>query len=280
MNSATSLQTCVLALGAAFAGVGCSLADFGYLSADFGQGGGGAGAAGASGGTLAEGGAGGAGMGAQAGAAATAGSSASGSAGSAGSGGSGPEPYFCAANYAVFHRADTEPPPVALPEDGDYVVHKHDTSAACLVTPDWPELGDKQYFAITEDCGGPGTPNPHEPDQLWHLERLCSDVYRISVNHGAASERHLGVVDHTMVGTPLYSVEATPSIDPSFLFQPRFEELVGETVRWRFSPVVQSSSCVEQSGMERYGDVDVTRVVLFPCTGSVTNQSWNLLPVP
>ena len=45
-------------------------------------------------------------------------------------------------------------------------------------------------------------------------------------------------------------------------------------------PAINGANCVEQVNMERYGEVDVTRVVHYPCTGNLGNQSWNLLPVP
>jgi hypothetical protein len=187
----------------------------------------------------------------------------------------------------VFAAAAGGAPPVELPVSGDYVVHKQGTALDCLVTPDWAELGDKRFWALAHECGGPGSANAPAPFEIWHLQHLCSDVYRLTVNTGTENERQLGLVSQADVGTPLYSIPSgaaaqgnDPANDPTMLFHLRFEELVGDIVRWRFSPVIQASSCVEDTGSARYGDLDVMRVVLYPCTGSLNSQSWNLLPIP
>ncbi len=267
--------------------LGCSLGDFGYLSADFGHGHSGdtalGGAAGAS-----RGGDGGASGNAtsgeaQGGSLPNAGAAAGGSAATAGTGSSDVESqFFCDPKYAVFDAAAGGAPPVDLPETGDYVVHRQGPRLTCLITPDWPELEDHRYWAIAHDCGAPDALTV-TVDDVWHLEHLCSDVYRFTTHHGTDTERQLAIKDQAAVGTPLYSVPyvaAATNYEPSMLFHLRFEELLGTVVRWRFSPVIQASSCVEETGQAHYGQLDVARVVLYPCTGSLSNQSWNLLSSP
>lgn len=269
----------MLAISVVLGGAGCSLSDFSYLSDDYGSAGSGGSAgdmavAGASAGTGAQsgGGSGGEGAGGQAGSGATGGG---GTGGGGGGGASGLEnQFFCKPQHAVFD--DKGDPPVDLPPTGKYVVHKQDSVSDCLATPNWPELGDKQYWAITHDCGQIAD----QPGDIWHLEHVCSDVYRFTSYHDTAEERQLALSDFGMVGTPLYSVASERSIDPTMLFHLRFEELLGDVVRWRLSPAIVATNCVEQVSMERYGEVDVTRVVHYPCTGNLGNQSWNLLPVP
>jgi hypothetical protein len=285
----SGLRRCVLAFGAALGGIACSATDFGYLSAEFGaSGAGGSAGAVAHGGAVAQAGGGGAeaagtgtggGLPPQAGGASgSGGSEAIGASGSAGS--DAIDEWFCDPQYAVHGEAAAGAPPDALPVDGDYILHKQDSVADCLITPDWPELGDKRYFAITSECGGPGSPSPPRPGEVWHLEHLCSDVYRFTSHHGTADARQLGIVDQTEVGTPVYSVPGTDSLNPYLLFHLRFEEQIGDRVRWRFSPAILAVSCLEEIGTARYGEVDVTPVVHYPCTGNLGNQSWNLLPVP
>jgi hypothetical protein len=268
----------VLAISVVLSGAGCSLSDFSYLSDDYGAGG-----TGGSAGTAPQAGSGGAaGAGAQGGAGGTTG-------GMAGQGGSDPvagggstaggtsgveDQFFCMSDRAVFDKNGD--PPIDLPQSGKYVVHKQDSVSDCLATPNWPELGDKQYWAITHECGAVAD----QPGDIWHLEHVCSDVYRFTSYHDTGEERQLALRDLAMVGTPLYSVPSKRSVDPTMLFHLRFEELIGDVVRWRFSPAVFEANCVEQVSMERYGEVDVTRVVHYPCTGNLGNQSWNLLPVP
>ncbi len=269
---------------------GCSLGDFGYLSAEFGQAGAGdtalSGAAGA--GRGGDGGTNGNATGGDAlgGSAAQAGIAMAGSAATAGStagmGGNAPNQFFCDPKYAVFDAAAGGAPPADLPETGDYLLHREAPEQACLITPDWPELEDHVYWAVTHDCGAVDALEP-ATDDVWHLEHVCSDVYRFTSHHGTDAERVLGIKDQAEVGSPLYSVPhdpRAPSYDPSLLFHLRFEQLLGSAVRWRFSPVIQSSLCVEETGQAHYGQLDVTRVVLYPCTGSLSSQSWNLLPVP
>ncbi len=267
----------MLAISVVFGGAGCSLGDFRYLSDDYGTAGSGgsagavaeAGSSGAAGAGAQGGGTAGGGAGGQAGSEPTAGG------GSGGGGASGLEnQFFCKAQHMVFaYKGD---PPVDLPPSGNYVIHKQDSVSDCLATPNWLELGDKQYWAITHDCGQVAD----QPGDVWHLEHVCSDVYLFTSYHDTAEERQLALQDFGMVGTPLYSVPSERNIDPTMLFQLRFEELLGEVVRWRISPAIASTNCVERVSMERYGEVDVTRVVQYPCTGNIGNQSWNLLPVP
>jgi hypothetical protein len=88
------------------------------------------------------------------------------------------------------------------------------------------------------------------------------------------------MTDIGVVGTPLYSVASERNLDPTMLFHLRFEELVGETVRWRFSPAIMFGNCLEEADTRRYGEMDVTRVVHYPCTGNFGSQSWNLVAVP
>jgi hypothetical protein len=269
----------VLAISVVLGGAGCSLSDFSYLSDDYGAAGSGGGAGDApvagSGGSAgadaqAGGGSGGQGAGGQGGSEPTAGSGGRG-------GASGLEDqFFCKAEHAVFDKGPSGVPPIDLPPSGNYVVHKHGTVSDCLATPNWPELGDKQYWAITHECGDVAD----EPGEVWHLEHVCSDVYRFTSYHDSAEERQLALTDFNTVGTPLYSVASERSIDPTMLFHLRFEELLEDVVRWRLSPAINGANCVEQVNMERYGEVDVTRVVHYPCTGNLGNQSWNLLPVP
>jgi hypothetical protein len=204
-----------------------------------------------------------------------------GAAGAAGEAGSPAfDAFFCDAKYAVFGAAVAGAPPVELPPTGDYVVHKQDTASNCLVTPDWPELGDKRYWAITRECGTPGTAAPPIVSEIWHLEHLCSDVYRLTTGHGTNAERQLALSEQADVGSGIASVTVLSKVDPAMVFHLRFEELVGNVVRWRFSPAIELSSCVEQTGGAHYGDLDVMKVVLFPCTGSRDLQSWNLISLP